>query len=171
MNSLLRLGRRRQGLLAYSRAFATESGALTAPAPKLPADSPFQPSKDSPFLRFATPVPQPTNHQQIFSTIPPTQVTGRSRPVASSAAWMADHQMLLTATVFCNECRPQPCPVDCAWPLRPGLSQTLLLSESGLTLAADMRLKSTMGQLISLSTCLSRAPRFVHESAPFWAVQ
>ena len=69
MNSLLRLGRRRQGLLACARAFATEAGALEAPAPKK-----SQPPGDSPFLRFATPLPQPTNHQQIFSTIPQTQV-------------------------------------------------------------------------------------------------
>ena len=69
MNTLIKLGRRRQGLLACTRAFATEAGALEASAPKQ-----SQPSGDSPFLRFATPVPQVTNHQQIFSTIPQTQV-------------------------------------------------------------------------------------------------
>lgn len=70
MNALLRVSRRRQSLLSGARAFATAAGNLSAPAPAKPS----APAGDSPFLRFATPVPQLTNHQQIFSTIPQTQV-------------------------------------------------------------------------------------------------
>jgi len=69
MNTLLKVGRRRQSLLAGSRCFATQAGNLSAAAP-----AKAEPSQDSPFLRFASPVPQLSNHQQIFSTIPQTQV-------------------------------------------------------------------------------------------------
>lgn len=68
MNTLLKVGRRRHNLLAGSRAFATQASSLLDAAPAK-ADT-----KDTPFLRFATPVPQSSNHRQIFSTIPPTQV-------------------------------------------------------------------------------------------------
>lgn len=70
MNTLLKVGRRRQSLLAGSRCFATQAGNLSAAAP-----AKAEPSQDSPFLRFASPVPQLSNHQQIFSTIPQTQIT------------------------------------------------------------------------------------------------
>ena len=69
MNTLLKVGRRRQIWLSGSRAFATQAATLFDGAPMKEVEA-----KDTPFLRFATPVPQITNHRQIFSTIPPTQV-------------------------------------------------------------------------------------------------
>lgn len=68
MNTLLKVGRRRHSLLAGSRAFATQASSLADGAPNKVE------TQDTPFLRFATPVPQVSNHRQIFSTIPPTQV-------------------------------------------------------------------------------------------------
>ncbi len=73
MNSLLKVGRRRQSLLAGGRAFASQAANLADGAAPAKADS----SQGSPFLRYATPVPQLTNHQQIYSTIPQTQVVQR----------------------------------------------------------------------------------------------
>ena len=68
MNTLLKVGRRRHSLLAGTRAFATQASSLADGAPTKVE------SQDTPFLRFATPVPHVSNHRQIFSTIPPTQV-------------------------------------------------------------------------------------------------
>lgn len=68
MNTLLKVGRRRHNLLAGSRALATQASSLADGAPNKVE------TQDTPFLRFATPVPQVSNHRQIFSTIPPTQV-------------------------------------------------------------------------------------------------
>lgn len=155
MNTLLKVGRRRQSLLAGSRAFATQAGNLTGAAPaKLP-----KPSPDSPFLRFATPVPQPTNHQQIYSTIPQTEVITAAVITPPSLSHRDRRCSACLPETFVM-CRSQLCLADCVWLLRPGHLQTQLQLESGLMLAADMRLKSTTAQLTSWSTCLSKALRY-----------
>ncbi|EIE25550.1 putative mitochondrial processing peptidase [Coccomyxa subellipsoidea C-169] len=66
--SLLRLARRQSSLWpAGQRAFSQPTGQLT-PGELAVAD-------ESPFLRFASPVPQPTTYAPLLSSIPDTSVT------------------------------------------------------------------------------------------------
>ncbi len=65
--SLLRLARRQSSLWpAGQRAFSQPTGQLT------PGE--LAVAEESPFLRFASPVPQPTTYAPLLSSIPDTSV-------------------------------------------------------------------------------------------------
>ncbi|KAK9820399.1 hypothetical protein WJX72_009957 [[Myrmecia] bisecta] len=61
MQAVRHLGRAKRQLLQQTRCFAASAEVAVA--------------EDSPFLRFATPVPQAYSHQQLLNTIPDTKVT------------------------------------------------------------------------------------------------